>query len=294
MPHELANILVGTFTLGFVYGLVGLGFVAVFRSTGVMSFAQGSFMLIGALVFYSVTTKTWHLGPVTGLLVTLVVLALIGAGTYQLVLGRILGVEPVIVSVATLGLAIVLQMVAFMIWSPDIVQYRSMLSFDGHELFANLRLNQVQIYTIAVGTAITVGLILVLGRSRAGLRMKAVAESPELAAYQGLDVRRLSMAAWGIGAAAAGAAGVIFGLGTQVEPGALPAIGLLAFPAILLGGLDSIGGAVIGGFLVAAIQSTTQVWIGSAWQDVVCYSVLLVVMFVRPQGLFGTPTVARL
>ncbi|MGN6722886.1 MAG: branched-chain amino acid ABC transporter permease [Marmoricola sp.] len=294
MPSELANILVGTFTLGFVYGLVGLGFVAVFRSTGVMSFAQGSFMLIGALVFYSVTTDTWHLGPITGMLLTLAVLAVCGAATYQLVLGRILGVEPVTVSVATLGLSIVLQMVAFMIWTPNIVQFRSMLSFNGHELFANIRLSQEQTYTIVVGTVITAALVLVLGRTRVGLRMKAVAESPELAAYQGLNVRRLSMAAWGIGAATAGAAGVIFGMATQVEPGTLPAVGLLAFPAILLGGLDSIGGAVIGGFLVAAIQNITQVWIGSAWQDVICYSVLLIVMFIRPQGLFGTPMVARL
>jgi len=294
VPNELANILVGTITFGFVYGLVGLGFAAVFRSTGVMSFAQGSFMLVGAMIFYTVTTKTLQMGPLPGFTISVIAMFLVGALVYRVVLGRIIGLDPLTVSIATLALSIVLQMLVFLIWSPNVVQYRPMLSFAGHEVFANIRINQVQLFTIVVGIVITTVLMFATGRTRMGLRMRAIAESPQLAAYSGINVRRLSTVAWGIGGATAGAAGMVYGLATQIQPGTLPSIGLLAFPAILLGGLDSIGGAVIGGFALAAVQNITQVTIGSSWQDVISYGLLLIVMFVRPQGLFGTPLAARL
>jgi branched-chain amino acid transport system permease protein len=294
MPQELANIIVGTITLGFVYGLIGLGFVSIYRSTGVMSFAQGSFMLIGAMLYYTITTQPGHQDAVTGLVLMAVAMFLVGCAVYRAVLGRILGLDPLTVSIATLGLSIVLQMIAFMIWGPSIVQYRSMLSFTGHDIGLNLRFNQVQLFTIVVGIVITAGLAYITGRTRLGLSMRAIAESPSLAAYTGINVRRLSTVAWGIGAATAAVAGVVYGLATQVDPGSLPSVGLLAFPAMLLGGLDSIAGAVVGGFLLAAIQNVTQVTVGSIWQDVTSYGVLLIVLFVRPQGLFGSPVVARL
>ncbi|MBE7194935.1 MAG: branched-chain amino acid ABC transporter permease [Gordonia polyisoprenivorans] len=294
MPTELANIIVGTITLGFVYGLIGLGFVSIYRSTGVMSFAQGSFMLIGAMVFYTFTTNPWHQSFIPGLIIMAALMFLAGCIVYRVVLGRILGLDPLTVSVATLGLSIVLQMIAFMVWGPSIVQYRSMLSFTGHDIGLNLRFNQVQLFTIVVGVVVTVGLMYLTGRTRVGLSMRAVAHSPALSAYTGINVRRLSTVAWGIGAATAGISGTVYGLATQVDPGSLPAIGLLAFPAMLLGGLDSIGGAVVGGFLLAAIQNVTQVTIGSVWQDVTSYGVLLIVLYLRPQGLFGSPVVTRL
>jgi branched-chain amino acid transport system permease protein len=295
MPHELASIIVGTLTTGFIYGLIGLGFVSIYRSTGVMSFAQGSFMLIGALLYYSATTKSWHLDPVSGIVVLTVAMFLVGCVVYRTVLGRILGLDPLVISIATLGLSIVLQMICFMIWGPSIVQYRPMLSFTGHDIGLNLRFSEAQWFTIGVGVVVTALLMYITGYTRLGLSMRAIAQSPHLSAYSGINVRGLSTVAWGIGASTAGIAGAVYGLiVTQVDPGSLPSVGLLAFPAMLLGGLDSIGGAIVGGFLLAIIQNVTQVTIGSIWQDVTSYGALLIILFVRPQGLFGSPVVARL
>jgi branched-chain amino acid transport system permease protein len=124
--------------------------------------------------------------------------------------------------------------------------------------------------------------------------MRAVASNTRLAAFNGVNVVRTSTLAWALGAVTAGLAGVVFLLGTQPDPGSVFSLGLAAFPAILLGGLDSIVGALVGGLLIGLGQAAIGVYLGGNWQDVVAYVVLLVVLLVRPQGIFGDARVARL
>ncbi|MCW2526274.1 MAG: hypothetical protein JWM76_1134, partial [Pseudonocardiales bacterium] len=133
-----------------------------------------------------------------------------------------------------------------------------------------------------------------LHKTPVGLRMRAVANNTRLAAYSGVNVVRTSTLAWAIGSLTAGLAGIVYLLGAQPDPGSVYSLGLAAFPAILLGGLDSVSGSLIGGLLIGLLQSSIGVYIGGEWQDVVSYGVLLAVLLLRPQGIFGGAEVARL
>jgi branched-chain amino acid transport system permease protein len=126
-----------------------------------------------------------------------------------------------------------------------------------------------------------------------GLRMRAVACDPSLAAYGGVRVRRISALAWGISAAVAGAAGVGYTLGKVIDPSALPSLGIVVFPAIIIGGLDSLAGVAAGSVILALVQTLASVYVGTNWEDVVAYGLLLVLLWVRPNGLFGSRQLVR-
>jgi branched-subunit amino acid ABC-type transport system permease component len=120
-----------------------------------------------------------------------------------------------------------------------------------------------------------------------------VANDSSLAAYGGVRVTRISALAWGISAAAAGAAGVGYTLGTVIDPTSLPALGIVVFPAIIIGGLDSLGGVAVGSLVLALVQTVVSVYVGSTWQDIVAYGLLLALLWVRPTGLFGSKNLVR-
>jgi branched-chain amino acid transport system permease protein len=126
------------------------------------------------------------------------------------------------------------------------------------------------------------------------MRMRATADSQLLAAFNGVNIGGLATLAWAISAVCAAAAGVAFTLRSGLDPLALGGLGFLAFPAIVLGGLDSIRGALMGGFLLALLQSTLLATVGGQWADIVSYGLLVGVLLVRPQGLFGVKQVTRL
>jgi branched-chain amino acid transport system permease protein len=115
-----------------------------------------------------------------------------------------------------------------------------------------------------------------------------------LAAYSGIHVTRISATAWGIGAGLAGAGGIAYAVSNGLDPVQLPAVGLAVFPVIILGGLDSFGGAFVGAILVALLQTLIGITVGGQWQSVIAYTVLLVVLLVRPRGLFGSRDVVRI
>ncbi|MCU1621123.1 MAG: branched-chain amino acid transporter permease [Modestobacter sp.] len=293
MNADIANIIGNGLVTGCIYALIGVGFVVVFRATGVVSFAQGAFMVLGALIFATVTRNGQDLS--VGLIAVVLVMFLIGGLIYRLVFARLAGSEVFVTSIATVGLGIVLQVVALLVWGPEVIvvpapfDFRSQVHVVGALSFSALDLFVMGL-TVVVFALIVVG----LQRTPTGLRMRAVANNPRLAAYGGVNVVRTSTLAWGIGAATAGLAGVVFLLGSQPDPVSVFSLGLAAFPAILLGGLDSIPGSLVGGILIGLLQASVGVYIGGAWQDVVSYCVLLGLLLIRPQGILGSVGVARL
>jgi branched-chain amino acid transport system permease protein len=293
MNTDLANIIASGLTTGCIYALIGVGFVVVFRATGVVSFAQGAFMVLGSLLFGTISNHGG--GLAVGLVVVCAVLAVVGALIYRLVFARLVGAEAFVLSVATVGLGTLVAAVVLLIWGPTTILITPQFSADSrYHIVGALALTPRDVFTLVL-TIVIFALILVgLHRTPIGLRMRAVAGNARLAAHVGVDVVRTSTAAWAIGGLTAGLAGVVYLLGTQPDPGSVYSLGLAAFPAILLGGLDSVAGSLVGGLLIGLLQATVGVYIGGEWQDVVSYGVLLAVLLLRPQGIFGSPEVARL
>ncbi len=290
--QEFASILLNAITLGCTYGLIGLGFVIVFRSTGVISFAQGAFMMTGALLF---ATLINHSVPVwAALVITVAALAALGTVTFVLVFGRLAGLESFVGAIATIGVGTLIEAIVLLIWGPSIITIKSIFSGGNHHLGGPFVISNIGIFTLAVTAVVFVLVILGLQKSPLGVRMRASADNPGLASYTGLHVVRLSSAAWAVAAATGALAGVVFLIGSQPDPETVYSLGLAAFPAILLGGIDSIGGCLVGGLLIALVQSAIATWWGGQYQDVAAYVALLLLLLVRPQGLFGRIDARRL
>ncbi len=283
-------ILITTLTLGAVYALIGVGFVVMFRATGVLSFAQGAFFLLASLIFYSLTNA--GLGLWTGLIVATILVGLAGALCYLTVF-RQAGYDLLFVSLATVGLGTAIEAAVALGWGSNLFEPKQLLPSAAHTPFAGIKITDSQIVTIILAIVLIAALFALIYRTPVGLRMRAVANDSALAAYGGVRVGRISALAWGISAAAAGAAGVGYTLGTVIDPTSLPSLGIVVFPAIIIGGLDSLAGVAVGSLILALVQTLASVYIGSDWQDIVAYALLLVLLWVRPTGLFGSKSLVR-
>jgi branched-chain amino acid transport system permease protein len=293
MASEWSNIVVGTITLASIYALVASGFVILFRATKVLSFAQGAFMLIAASTFYSLLTAA-HLSLYVALILAILISGVLGWLTYTLIFARMVGAQPFVVAIATLGLATAFQGGGYLIWGANYLQIPLVFSYEPHVLFGTFHYNDIDafvvIMTIILGVVVAVG----IRYTRLGIQMRATADGPTLAAYSGIHVARISGLAWAVGAALAGAGGIEYALSYGLDPTNIPSVGLAVFPVIILGGLDSFGGAFLGAVLVALLQTIIGITVGGQWQDPIAYFVLVVVLLIRPRGLFGSRDVVRI
>jgi len=292
MSNDVATIVINGLVNGCIYALIGVGFVVIFRATGVVSFAQGAFMVLGAEIFASLVNDGLSTGPAA-------ILAaggafIFGGLVYWLAFSRLTGAEAFITSVATVGLGILVEAGVLLIWGPAIIVIPQLFSYQVHHVVGQLGFSNIDLFAMAVTVAVFAVVLFGLHRTPVGLRMRAVANNPRLAVFTGVNVLVTSTLAWAIAGLTAALAGIVYLVGTQPDPGSIYALGLAAFPAILLGGFDSIPGTLVGGIIIGLVQATVAVYVGGAWQDVVAYGVLLAVLLLRPQGMFGSPQVARL
>lgn len=282
----------GAVVTGSIYGLVGMGFALLFRASKVLSFAQGGFVLIGASLFYDFAQHGW--GFIPAVIATVAAVALLSAVLYVVAFARVAAREPFTTSVATIGLAgVVTSAVAIAYGTaplnvPDtVVPTRAF-----HVLGVVIRSADIIVVSLAV--VVAAALLAMLRLTPLGLRMRAVADNVSLAAHLGVRPARVAATAWTLAGAIAALAGVAFSVLFTVDPTGISNVGFLAFPAIILGGLDSVGGALVGGILVAGIQNWAQLTLGSRWVDLVSFAVMLAILLVRPTGIFGKAEVVRL
>lgn len=285
-----ANLAVSIIVLASVYSLIGSGFVIMFRATGVLSFAQGSFLLLGTLTFYSLTAAGLPGAP--AILAACLIVGTIAAVLYLALFERARP-DTLFLSLATAGLSVAIGAVALIVWKPDLFQMPDTLSSQAHTLVGGVRASPAQVFEVALALALTLALWLFIRFTPLGLRMRATSDSRELAHYTGIRASRVSALAWGISGAVAASGGIAYSIGHPVDPNTLSDIGLAVFPAIIVGGLDSLVGVVVGSLLLAAVQSLVDYHFGSRWDVVIPYMLLLGILAVRPTGLFGSKAVAR-
>ncbi len=282
---DLVQQTVSGIALGCVYGLIALGFVLIYKATEVVNFAQGDLMMLGgffAFTFIAMSGLNYWLGFLLSVL-SMAIVAMIGE---RILVRPILGNPQFSIVMATIGLGYFLRSVAGMIWGTDDLKIQTPFS-DGVLKVGDLVLAHDKLSIIAATLILSVALYLFFNKTRLGTAMRATSENMLAAYYMGIPVKRVVSLVWAIAAAVATCAGILLAPITFIHSNVGLALGLKAFPAAVLGGFGSIPGALVGGVIIGVIESLAGFYLPEGWKDAAPYLVLLTVLMVRPEGLFG-------
>ncbi len=284
---------------GAILALIALGFVIIYKSTGVINFAQGGLMLVGAYVAYNLHV-TWGWPFAVAVVGAVIVGALVGMALEFLVLRHMIGKPAFSQLMVTVGLLFVLQELCAIIWGLDQLDLQSPWGNDVVSIVgAPIRVDGL--WTIGIAGVLVVAFFIFFRYSRIGLSMRATAIDFEAAAAQGVNPRTVYQASWAI----AGAVGAVAAIMAAAAPNQLTPLlqiqALIAFPVVILGGLDSPGGAVIGGLAIGISHNIAAKYfadwmpfLGQSFADVFPFVIMIAVLLIRPYGIFGTREVRRI
>ncbi len=284
------QLTVSGLSTGMIYALAAAGFVVIYKASDVINFSQGDLLLFGTyLVFFAVaqTGLPWSVG----VLVTVLLAVAVALAIERLVLRPLIG-EPIISMImVTIGLSSVLRATVNAIWGPQPRSFESFLP-AGDVVFGPVILSADRLLSIPIALVVLAALWLFFRHTRDGIAMRAIADDQQAALSMGISIPRVFGVAWGLAAASAAIAGIMLAGIVGVSPN-VAAIGLRVFPVVILGGLDSIRGAVIGGAIIGLLEVYTGGYVGHGLSLVVPYVVLVLVLMVRPYGLFGKEIIER-
>jgi branched-chain amino acid transport system permease protein len=282
----LAQALLFGVANGCIYILLATGLNLIFGVMKLVNFAHGQLLMVGAFIAYEVTTIT-GLNPYASILVSMGSVALIGIVLERFAFGKIRGKDKLNEIFISLGLIYVFQYMATLLWENSYT-IRIPSPLVGLSLpLGGVSLSYDLILAMAIVVVILVGLVFLTKKTKIGLAMRATSQKSDAAMLMGININRVYLFTFAVGAALAGAAGAIYGIIFPFNPaiGALPTI--KAFAIIILGGLGSIPGAVIGGLLYGIAENITGYLTNSTWQNAVAFALLIAVLIIRPTGLFG-------
>ena len=288
------QLLLNGLVVGSIYSLVALGFVIIFKSSGILNFAQGEFLLLGAHVFLAVASAHAPIGA--ALLLTFAFSAVLGIVLERLVLRPLIG-EPIIsVIMVTLGLSSVLRAIVQGIWGTDTRPLPSVFSLDPIQL-GPLPIARGYLYSAGCVAVLLVVLTLFFKYARPGIAMRATADSQQVALSMGISVRRIFALSWSIAAVVSAVGGILLATMRGGVDGSLAVLGLKVLPAVIVGGLDSIGGAILGGLLIGVLENLSGGYLdpvfGGGVKEVAPFVALVLILMVRPYGLFGKVRIER-
>ena len=293
-------------TIGSIYALVALGYTMVYGILGLINFAHGDVVMVGAMVALAVVSQL--VGVLPGPVVALIGLAVaavtcMGLGyCIERIAYRPLRNAPRLAPLITaIGVSIVLQQLAMMIWGRGYHPVPALLPSGAHDFFG-AQINDLQLLIMATAALTMTALMLLVHRTRLGRAMRATAENPSIAALMGVNVDRVISITFVIGSALAALAGVMISTHYGIAHNTMGfVLGLKAFTAAVLGGIGNLGGAVVGGLLLGLIEALGAGYVGdltggvfgSNYQDVFAFIVLIVVLVFRPSGLLGEKVAER-
>ena len=282
----LAQALLFGVANGCIYILLATGLNLIFGVMKLVNFAHGQLLMVGAFVSYEVTTVV-GLNPYVSILVSMGSVALIGIVLEKFAFRKIRGTDKLNEIFISLGLIYVFQYSATLLWENSYtIRIPSPLAGLSVPL-GGVSLGYDLILAVVIVVVMLIGLLFLMKKTKIGLAMKATSQKSDAAMLMGININRVYLFTFAVGAALAGAAGAIYGILFPFNPamGALPTI--KAFAIIILGGLGSIPGAVIGGLLYGIAETTTGYLTNSTWQNAVAFALLIAVLIIRPTGLFG-------
>jgi len=281
---EFGQLLVYGLATGCIYSLVALGFVLIYKATGIVNFAQGDLMMLGAYVALSLTITLGFNYGVT-LVVATVVMAVFAYLLDFVILRRIIGQPQFSVVMLTIGLGFIFRAASGMIWGTESFNFPTPFG-AGVSTVGGVVISHVAISIIG-GTMILCGALWIFFRySRMGIAMQAASQNQLAAYYMGIPVKRIFSMIWAISGGVAAVAGILLAPLTLID-NTMGLLGLKAFAAAVLGGFGSIPGALVGGLMIGMIEQLCGAYFIQGSKDIAAYAVLLLVLLIRPRGLFG-------
>jgi len=286
------QILINGLSIGFLYALTALGFVMIFKSSSVLNFAHGGLMAIGAFLFLVLTV--WARLPIW----LAFILTLIGSFSLGFVIERfflrpLIGEALIEVIMLTLGLFIMFRGLLLFIFGGDIYSYPDFLPPALTFHWGAVEVAGVYVATFIIGI-IFLGLFgFFFKYSSQGIYMRSVADNQPAAMALGVHVRRVFALSWAIAALVCAMGGIVLGIMNGINVHEVSDLGIKVFPVVILGGLDSIGGAILGGIIIGLLETFTGGYISSGLREVVPYIVLIIILLIKPYGLFGLVEIER-
>lgn len=274
---------------GAVLALAALGFVLIYKATSVINFAQGELLLVGGYLFY-IAFVLLRLPFAAAVLAGVAAAVVLGVAIERLILRPLVGADPIAVIMVTIGLAAVLQAVVTMFFGTTPREMPKVLP-AGTVTVADAAVPLDRLVAVAVAAVVLTAFALFFRWSRHGIAMRAVADDQQAALVQGISVRRIFAFAWAFAAVSALAAGILLADIAELSQN-LGTFGLVVFPVVILGGLDSVPGTIVGGAVIGLLSQYAEGLSAGAAQ-VVPYVVLVLILLVRPYGLFGQRRIER-
>ncbi|EKN48323.1 MULTISPECIES: branched-chain amino acid ABC transporter permease [Pseudomonas syringae group] len=287
------EVLIGGLLAGVMYSLVAIGFVLIYKASGVFNFAQGAMVLFAALTFVSLLERGLPFGwAFLATLASMVVLALL---IERVVLRPLVNRPPIILFMATLGLSYMIEGLAQALWGAQVHGLDLGIPDEPLEIRGML-LSQFDLFAAGTAAVLVIALSVLFNRTRIGLSLRAVADDPLAAQAVGIRLPRIWAVVWAVAGFVGLVAGLLWGarLGVQFS---LSLVVLKALPVLIIGGFSSIGGAIVGGLIIGAAEKLAEIYIGpiigSGIENWVPYVLALLFLLVRPAGLFGERTIER-
>jgi branched-chain amino acid transport system permease protein len=284
------QLLVSGISVGFIYGLVAVGFVLIYKSSQIFNFAQGEMVMAGAFFVWSFLNL--RIAPPLAILLVLAIVGLAGYGLERFPLRPMIG-QPILATIMiTIGIGIFLKGLALLLWSHNIgIKYPAIITEKTISVFS-VPISNVTIGIFFFGLILVILLSSFFNHSRTGLHMRAAAESHQLAQSMGIRVTQAIAQSWAIAAIVATLGGFLLGYIRGIDFGLID-IGLVAVAAALVGGLESFKGAILGGVIMGVAQTFTGGYIGYGLKEVVPFFIMVLVLIFKPYGLFGLVKIER-
>lgn len=282
------SYLINGISLGSIYAIIALGYTMVYGIARMLNFAHGDVIMVGGFVIFTFVS-TLGLPPLLGILAAVAACTLLGVTIERIAYKPLRSASSLAVLITAIGVSYLLQNVALLIFGSNARQFTSVVNLPGLKLAdGRLQISSVTIVTIISCIVIMVGLTTFINKTKMGQAMLAVSEDKGAATLMGIDVNKTISVTFAIGSALAAIAGALLcSTYPSLTPytGSMP--GIKAFVAAVFGGIGSIPGALIGGVLLGVIENLSKAYISSQLSDAIVFSVLIIVLLVRPTGILG-------
>jgi branched-chain amino acid transport system permease protein len=295
-PTKFLELSLYGLVLGSIYALVALGFALIYKSTSILNLAQGEFLMVGAYICLSLILQ-FQIHFIWAFFITLLFSVFLGLAVERLVLRPLIG-EPIIsVIMVTIALSSILKGMVIMFWGNDIRPFPKDIPFLAGKPFPVFGVPMAPIYIWSFGLAIFFLLLFAIffKLSRTGIAMRATASNQQVSQSMGISVKKVFAISWCVAAVVSSVGGIILGYISGVGI-TLSFFGLKVFPAVILGGLDSILGAIIGGVTIGLLENYSGGYLDHiipAVKEVFPFVVLVIILFIKPYGLFGKEEIER-
>jgi branched-chain amino acid transport system permease protein len=289
------QLIINGLVVGSIYSLVALGFVIIYKATKVVNFAQGELVMVGAYICFSLTVQ-FHIPFLAAFVLTLLFSVILGLAIERMVLRPLIG-EPIIsVIMVTIGLSSVLKAIVQLFWGTQIRVYPQVLPQEPI-FIAGMPISPVYIAAFVLAGILFVIFSLFFKYSRLGVAMRATAQDQQAAQSMGIGIKNIFAMSWCIAAIVSSVGGVVLGNINGINS-QLGQLGLKVFPAVILGGLDSLLGAALGGLIIGVLENVCdglakQLLDLGGFREVAAFVFLVIILMIRPYGLFGTEEIER-